>query len=211
MSSDQSLLPASPAAANGPEAAEHGQRRHADRAGPCVSHQSGKGIGDAPMRVRQTGWDRQAAIGMMLRPGPPGTPRGRSIRTIRIRIGVGRESRPSGIRAATPLPLPFTDPLIGVGRGEPAERTEERAGNFEGHRGTGVRSAPVLGNRDDKCTRSQPRIHLSRRLFFASATLPQLGLAPAVSILRVERCPILPQPRAHHARTVRPQTVQVPR
>jgi hypothetical protein len=139
------FIAASPAAANGPESAEHGQRRHADRACPRVSHQSRKGIGDASMGNRQTGLGGQAAIGMMLRPGPPGTPRGRSIRTSRIRIGVGREPRPSGIRAATPLPLPFTDPLIGVGRGEPAERTEERAGNFEGHREPEDVQCPGLG------------------------------------------------------------------
>ena len=70
------FIAASPAAANGPESAEHGQRRHADRACPRVSHQSRKGIGDASMGVRQTGLGGQTAIGMTLRPGPPGTPRG---------------------------------------------------------------------------------------------------------------------------------------
>jgi hypothetical protein len=126
---------ASPMPANGPKSAEDRQRRDADRTGSRVSHQSRERISDASMRMRQTRLHGQPPIGMMLRPGPPGAPGRRSIRIRRIRIGVGGQPRPPGVRAAPPLPLPLSYPLIGVGGGEPAERTEERAADGEGHCG----------------------------------------------------------------------------
>ena len=78
-----------------------------------------------------------------------------------------------------------------------------------GNRGT---FSTPLGNRNNNCTKSRPRIHLSRRIFFRFRYARTAGLRGAGCPSFDRTCPILPCPLEFaYARAVRLRTVQVPR